>query len=226
MRSVALSNTKVCDQVVQGRSFFRPSLRVAAPPLVCSYFTSHRMSLIPGDEYISSCLWPFRTRYSIAEKSFLSSPMALSNSALPSILAEFTLTLGAEQAAEYKYLAYFSKCCLAFSNDQHHSITNCALFTSCFVLLTRRHCLYSDNTSFCNPDSLMLVPCSCNCCTKCCEDEDSNDDGIRKMLQGLSSPCLTLPKWGVGFRRRQFWTSTSSSFFSSYKSDIVWYIFA
>lgn len=40
------------------------------------------MLRIPGDEYISSCLWPFRSRYSIAAKSFLLTLRFFRNSAL------------------------------------------------------------------------------------------------------------------------------------------------
>lgn len=42
----------------------------------------HLMSLIPGDEYISSCRCPLLMRYSMALKSFLSRPIAFSNSVL------------------------------------------------------------------------------------------------------------------------------------------------
>ena len=42
------------------------------------------ISLIPGLEYISTCLWPLRNRYSMAPKSFLSSPTLLRNSVLES----------------------------------------------------------------------------------------------------------------------------------------------
>ena len=40
------------------------------------------MLVIPGVEYISSCLWPFRSIYSIAVKSFLSSTAFFLNSDL------------------------------------------------------------------------------------------------------------------------------------------------
>lgn len=42
----------------------------------------YRISLMPGLEYISNCLCPFLSRNSIAEKSFLSILMFLSNSFL------------------------------------------------------------------------------------------------------------------------------------------------
>jgi hypothetical protein len=42
----------------------------------------YRMFRIPGDEYISSCLFPLRSRYSIALKSFLLTDMFFRNSAL------------------------------------------------------------------------------------------------------------------------------------------------
>lgn len=38
--------------------------------------------LIPGDEYVSSCLWPLRSRCSIVEKSFLFTSSCLRNSDL------------------------------------------------------------------------------------------------------------------------------------------------
>lgn len=42
----------------------------------------YRMSLIPGEAYISNCRLPFLKRYSIAVKSFLLMPMFFSNSCL------------------------------------------------------------------------------------------------------------------------------------------------
>jgi hypothetical protein len=44
------------------------------------------MSLTPGDEYISSCRRPFRSKNSMAAKSLLSTLMFLSNSLLFSLL--------------------------------------------------------------------------------------------------------------------------------------------
>ena len=46
------------------------------------------MLVIPGAEYISSCLWPFRSIYSIAAKSFLSSIAFFLNSDLGEIFQE------------------------------------------------------------------------------------------------------------------------------------------
>ena len=47
------------------------------------------MLVIPGVEYISSCLWPFRSIYSIAAKSFLSSTAFFLNSDLNENILEF-----------------------------------------------------------------------------------------------------------------------------------------
>src|SRR6187402_3364485 len=78
----------------------------------------HFMSLIPGDEYISSCLWPLRNRYSMVLKSFLSRPMAFSNSVLHltkinSIPSRESILLNGRKMSP-THLAYFSKCGLAF----------------------------------------------------------------------------------------------------------------
>lgn len=43
----------------------------------------YRISLMPGEPYISNCRCPFLSKYSIAEKSFLSRRIFLSNSRLP-----------------------------------------------------------------------------------------------------------------------------------------------
>lgn len=45
----------------------------------------HRISRIPASEYISNCLCPFRNKYSIAPKSFLSNRILFSNSRLKSL---------------------------------------------------------------------------------------------------------------------------------------------
>jgi len=45
---------------------------------------NYRILRIPGDEYISSCLWPLRNKYSIAVKSFLPTRIFFWNSALQS----------------------------------------------------------------------------------------------------------------------------------------------
>lgn len=47
----------------------------------------YRILRIPGDEYISSCLWPLRKKYSIAVKSFLPTKIFFWNSALQPLLA-------------------------------------------------------------------------------------------------------------------------------------------
>jgi len=58
-------------------AFYGPYLPyVVRPP-------HYRMSLMPGEAYISNCRCPFLSKYSIAEKSFLSRRIFLSNSRLP-----------------------------------------------------------------------------------------------------------------------------------------------
>ena len=46
------------------------------------HFCVPTMLIMPGAEYISSCLWPFLSKYSMAEKSFLSSCAFFRNSDL------------------------------------------------------------------------------------------------------------------------------------------------
>jgi hypothetical protein len=72
----------------------------------------HRISRIPGEEYISSCLCPFRRRYSMAAKSFLSRPMPFSNSVL-SWGALASLLTATWRVLRPTYLANDSKCGLA-----------------------------------------------------------------------------------------------------------------
>jgi hypothetical protein len=60
---------------------------------------SHRISFIPGAEYISTCLWPFRNRNSMVPKSFLSRPMLLRNSVLNSM----GISLGSEKELGSKW---------------------------------------------------------------------------------------------------------------------------
>lgn len=56
-----------------------------------SLCSRYRISLIPGLEYMSSCLCPFLSRNSMAEKSFLSILMFLSNSFLPQFVSSCDL---------------------------------------------------------------------------------------------------------------------------------------
>jgi len=55
---------------------------LAAPADQMSGMFYRMMFVMPGAEYSSSCRWPLRRRYSIAEKSFLSSSMFFLNSFL------------------------------------------------------------------------------------------------------------------------------------------------
>jgi hypothetical protein len=101
---------------------------------------THRMSLIPGDEYISSCLWPFRRRNSTAAKSFLSRPMPFSNSALylSPISFIFQSCRGVlEIYSPCKGLEVRPRSLFAFISNS--SQTQSHKHTASFFLLSRRH---------------------------------------------------------------------------------------
>jgi hypothetical protein len=119
----------------------------------------HRMSLIPGDEYISSCLWPFLSRYSIAAKSFLSRPMPFSNSVLHSENISFTSQCCQDNLSEIMtstHLANDSKCGLAiYFHQRQLSRPSLVEHTASFFLLSRRHVRYSDSTCRCRPEYLI-----------------------------------------------------------------------
>lgn len=79
--------------------------------LHCPCRFAHRISLIPGEEYMSTCRCPFRRRYSIVLKSFLSKVILLLNSSLEVPGRSARIAQGRHEQSTY--LAYASKCFLA-----------------------------------------------------------------------------------------------------------------
>lgn len=117
--------------------------------------------LIPGDEYVSSCLWPLRSRCSIVEKSFLFTSSCLRNSDLEASVLSFkkckSELLGYRGQLTVQKRGSWLSCPIQVRQKSLYDNCSNAARTSGFFRTSLRHLRYNERTSRCRPDNRRIL---------------------------------------------------------------------